>query len=76
MDLFFTTSSCQLCKPIKKKIEDGVYQGLDIVSDDIALMMQYNVRSVPAVFSKESGKLIVGQKAVIEYLEGKSGSSS
>lgn len=74
-DLFFTTSSCQLCKPIKKKIEDKYYSNVDIFSDNIEFMMEYNVKSVPAIFSRELDKLIVGQKAVIEYLEAKRGSS-
>lgn len=75
-DLFFTTNSCQLCKPIKKQIEEGRYPDIQIISDNISLMMGYNVRSVPSIFSEKEKRLIVGQKAVIDYLEGKVGSSS
>lgn len=66
--VFYTTPSCQLCKPFKKKIAEGEYAINIRVCDDIVEMSENLVRSVPALKTFEGG-LIVGAKAVDEYLK-------
>lgn len=67
--VFYTTPSCQLCKPFKKKISEGKYDVNIRVCDDIVEMSENLVRSVPALKTFE-GELVVGAKAVDEYLKG------
>jgi len=75
-DLFFTTNSCMLCKPIKEKILSGEFPDVEIINEDIEKMLEYRVMSVPAIYSVDKGELIIGQKKVLEYLGGKVGTGS